>query len=144
MPRSLILGLGFVLLLASSGAWAVPPESLDEERRSRTAWWATVIGQYKYIPSPEDEDGVGGFFDQYEFTPNKSSSFPFELGIRDGGLDLFDAGDSPLFQVRLESPTSNLGVSGSDVDQPFFNQRLEALTRLEGIDIDFIYHRIRT
>jgi hypothetical protein len=144
MPRSLIIGLGCALLLASSGAWAVPPESLDEERGSRTAWWATVVGQYKYIPSPENDDSVGGFFDQYEYTPNKSSSFPFELGIRDGGLDLFDEGDSPLFQIRLESPTSNLGVSGSDIDQPFFNQRLDALTRLEGIDIDFLYHRIRT
>jgi hypothetical protein len=106
-------------------------------------WSVTAIGQYTSIPSPENDDDVGGWFDQYEFTPNKSSDFPFQLGLRDAALDVF-RGETAIFQARLWSPSSNLGVSGSAADAPFFNQRLEALTRLKGLDLDLSYRRIRT
>jgi hypothetical protein len=125
----------------SPGAHA---ESGDDELPISATWSATLTGQYEYIAPPENNDGVAGWFDQYDFTPNKSSSFPFEIGLRDGSLDLARGAQSPLFQARLESPTSNLGVSGSQIDQPFFNQRLDALTRLDGIDVDLFYRRIRT
>ena len=106
-------------------------------------WSVTAIGEYTSIPSPENDDDVGGWFDQYEFTPNKSSDFPFQLGLRDAALDVF-RGETAIFQARLWSPSSNLGVSGSEADEPFFNQRLEALTRLKGQDLDLSYRRIRT
>jgi hypothetical protein len=47
-------------------------------------------------------------------------------------------------QFRLESPTSNLGVSGSQIDDPFFNQRALLLGRLPGFDLDLRYRRMRT
>jgi hypothetical protein len=106
-------------------------------------WSGTLIGQYSNFPSPEDDDDVGGWFDQYEFTPNKDSGFPFQLGLGEGAFDLF-RGDTAIFQSRLSSPTSNLGVTGSFGEDPFFNQRLEALTRLEGLDFDLFYRRMRT
>ncbi len=138
------LGLALLMIGWPSGAGAESGASQDDESGRWSRWAATFIGQYKNIPPPVDDDDVGGWFDQYEFTPNKSSSFPFELGIREGDFDLFQSDDTPIFQARLESPTSNLGVSGSQVDQPFFNQRIDALTRLPGIDVDIFYRRIRT
>ncbi len=67
-----------------------------------------------------------------------------ELGIRDGSLDLIGAGDTPLLQARLRSSTSNLGVSGSQVDDPFFNQHIDVQGRERGIHLDLGYDRIRT
>jgi hypothetical protein len=115
----------------------------EEEPALRAVWSVTAIGQYTNTPSPENDNDVGGWFDQYEFTPNKSSDFPFQLGIRDASLDVFRE-ETAVFQGRLSSPTSNLGVSGSEVDDSFFNQRLYALTRLKGIELDLSYRRIRT
>jgi len=125
-----------------------PPASAESD--ARLEWSATVIGQGKVIAEREASDRVGGYFDQWEYTPNKSSGFPIELGVRDAAVDLFDAGDRPVFQLRLESPTSNLGISGPDVDQPFFNQRID--TRTRGLELgdhaewalDLDYARIRT
>jgi hypothetical protein len=108
-------------------------------------WSATAITQYRWIRPPDDDNDVTGFFDQYDFTPNKSSTAPFEIGLRDLSLDLFQGEDAETpFQLRFQSPTSNLGVSGSEVDQPFLNQRALALTRLDGFDIDLDYRRMRT
>ena len=107
-------------------------------------WSATPLLQLTRISSGEANDDVGGYFDQYLFTPNKSSAAPFELGLRDGSLDLLNASDSPLLQVRFQSPTSNLGVSGSQIDQPFFNQRLYALGRVDALSVDLEYWRFRT
>ncbi len=107
-------------------------------------WSLTPLLQWSVIQSPEADDHLGGFFDQYEFTPNKGSEVPFEIGIRDGALDVLGDNDTPRLQVRLASPTSNLGASGSQIDDPFFNQRLVALTRLEGVDLDLRYQRMRT
>ncbi|MBW2420018.1 MAG: hypothetical protein JRH19_15855, partial [Deltaproteobacteria bacterium] len=142
--RLLVLGLALPLLSGPLDAGAESGAPRDEEAARWHRWSATFIGQYKNMPSPVDDDDVGGWFDQYEFTPNKSSSFPFEIGIRDGDFDLFEGDDTPIFQARLESPTSNLGISGSQIDQPFFNQRLDVITRLEGIDVDLFYRRIRS
>lgn len=139
--RLVATGLAIVLL-----AWA-PSGLADSETDTtlRVGWSATLIGEVDIIPSPENDDHVGGWFDQYDFTPNKGSAFPFELGVRDGRLDLFRGDrETAVFQSRLWSPTSNLGVSGSQIDDPFFNQRVEALTRLQGIDLDLSYRRIRT
>ncbi len=147
MTRLAGTGLALLLIVGAAFARAESGESSEEPEgpaRLSTSWSATLIGQYRNTAPPENDDGVGGWFDQYEFTPNKASSFPFEIGIRDGAFDLFREGDTAIFQSRLESPTSNLGISGSQIDQPFFNQRLDALTRLEGFEIDFFYRRIRT
>ncbi len=105
----------------------------------------TSTGVYHWVEQDqEDDDDVTGFFDQYEFVPNKSSSFPFEIGVSDASLDLLGAGDTPLLQFRLESPASNLGVSGSQIAAPFFNQRALLLGRMPGLDLDLVYRRMRT
>jgi hypothetical protein len=140
----LFLGLPLVAAATEPGEVSPPAEPSQDEAGLRTTWSVTLTGQYTEVDSPEDDDDVGGFFDQYEFTPNKSSSFPFEIGIRDGAVDVLGEKDTAIFQARLASPTSNLGVSGSQADDPFFNQRLDALFRLEGLAIDFDYRRIRT
>jgi hypothetical protein len=116
----------------------------SEEEGPKLRWSLTPMGEYRWIESGEDDDDVTGFFDQYEFVPNKSSAFPFEIGVRDASLDLLGAGDTPLLQFRLESPTSNLGVSGSEIADPFFNQRALLLGRLPGLDLDLRYRRMRT
>jgi len=139
-----VAATGLALLLATAPVGAVAEEPASEADEFRVEWSATGITQYRWIESPEDDNHVAGFFDQYEFTPNKSSSAAFELGLRDGALDLFRGEDEPVFQLRFLSPTSNLGVSGSQADDPFFNQRAEALTRFDGIDVDLFYRRMRT
>lgn len=117
----------------------------EEEEGLELRWSLTPTGTYHWIESDdEDDDDVTGFFDQYEFVPNKSSAFPFELGLRDASLDLLGTGDTPLLQFRLESPSSNLGVSGSQIEDPFFNQRALLLGRLPGLDLDLRYRRMRT
>jgi hypothetical protein len=107
-------------------------------------WSLTPIVQLHVIESPEDDDGVTGFFDQYEFVPNKSSDFPVQLGIRDAALDLFDAGQTPRLQLRLDSPTSNLGISGSEIGDPFLAQRALLLGRFRPLEFDLRYWRMRT
>ena len=132
--------LGFALIgavLVGAPTWAAADEV---EMR----WSLTPFAQYTWTDQDEDDDDVTGFFDQYEFTPNKSSSFPLEIGLRDASLDLFSEGETPLLQFRLESPTSNLGVSGNQADDPFFNQRALLLGRYGGFALDLGYHRIRT
>lgn len=129
--------IGAVLLCAHARA-----EEGAEETEIR--WSLTPFVQYTWIDPDEDNDDVTGFFDQYDFTPNKSSSFPFEIGLRDASLDLLGAGETPLLQFRLESPTSNLGVSGNQIDDPFFNQRALLLGRYGGFALDVNYQRIRT
>jgi hypothetical protein len=107
-------------------------------------WSLSPLVQAKSIPSPEDDDDVGGFFDQYEFTPNKGSDVPLEIGIREGALDFFSETETPIFQLRFASPSSNLGLTGSAGEDPFFDQRLAALARVDGLDVDLRYGRTRT
>jgi hypothetical protein len=120
-----------------------PAEAQAETLRLR--WSLTPIATYHWVEQDqEDDDHQTGFFDQYEFVPNKSSDFPVQIGIGDASLDLLGPRDTPLLQVRFESPTSNLGVSGSQIDDPFFNQRALLLGRLPGFDLDLRYRRMRT
>jgi opacity protein-like surface antigen len=122
----------------------VDEEASEEDDALQLRWSLTPTGVYHWIDSDEDDDDVTGFFDQYEFVPNKSSAFPFELGVRDAAVDLLGENETPLLQFRLESPTSNLGISGSQIDDPFFNQRALLLGRLPGFDLDLRYRRLRT
>ena len=137
MVRRLHFGLSLFASLLLVG-----PASADEEFES--LWSATLMGQLRVISDEEARNGVGGFFDQYDFTPNKSSALPFELGIRDASYDLLGSGETPRLQFRLQSPTSNLGVSGSQIGSPFLNQRVDLLGRFQGIHFDLDYRRIRT
>jgi hypothetical protein len=129
------IGLIAALLLARPGG-------ADEELDVR--WSATLDGTFKVFEDQEADDGVSGFFDQYEYTPNKSDGVPFQLGIPEASLDVFGEGDTPRLQFRLESPTSNLGVTGRDIDRPFLNQRADILGRQEGVSVDLDYRRFRT
>jgi len=124
------------LLLAASVA--------ADAEEFETLWSATLMGQFRTIASEEADDDVTGFFDQYEFVPNKSSALPFEFGVRDAAFDLFNSRGTPRLRFRLESPTSNLGVSGSQIDEPFLNQRAELGGRFDGFDFDIDYRRFRT
>jgi hypothetical protein len=107
-------------------------------------WSTTLIADFQSIGDPWRYDDATTYFDQWEWTPNKGSAFPVELGIRDAAFDYLAGGDTPVWQVRFRSPTSNLGVSGPQIDDPFLNQRGEVVGRLDGIEIDLDYRRIRT
>jgi hypothetical protein len=119
------------------------PEADETATDWRVRWTASVTGQASAIGSEEDSDNRGGFLDRYDFTPNKGGSFPFEIGLSDAELDIFED-DAQRLLLRLQSPSSNLGITGSDIDDPFFNQRGLALIRLDDIQVDFHYHRMRT
>jgi opacity protein-like surface antigen len=139
----LVAILGLLMATAALAEETEPDEAQTEQPRLR--WSLTPIATYHWVePDQEDDDDVTGFFDQYEFVPNKSSDFPFQIGVGDASLDLLGSRDTPLLQLRLESPTSNLGVSGSQVSDPFFNQRALLLGRLPGFDLDLRYRRMRT
>jgi hypothetical protein len=147
VARSLVSSL--VLCIALSAAVSVRGEenevmTVEPPTQPRVVWSATMIADFEFIDSEDGPDDVGGFFDQYEFTPNKSSSLPFEIGIRDASFDLIGDHGTKLLQVRYVSPTSNLGLSGSEIDDPFFNQRLDAYGRRPGIAFDLHYRRMRT
>jgi hypothetical protein len=119
-----------------------PARAEDEEFEH--LWSTTLMGQFRFMTDDVANDYVGDFFDQYDFTPNKSSSVPFELAIRDAAWDVLGPGETPRMQFRFESPTSNLGVSGSQIDQPFLNQRADLFGRLDGLAFDLRYWRFRT
>jgi hypothetical protein len=130
------------LLLSHPSAAEPPPASSGPDLDVR--WSVTLEGTFPFLDDQESDDNVTGFFDQYEFTPNKSDGVPFQLGIPDAFVDVFAEGDTPRLQFRLASPTSNLGVTGPDVDQPFLNQRADLFGRLPGLHLDVDYRRFRT
>jgi hypothetical protein len=140
MRRTPVIGFAAWMAIVLASA----PSPAEEQEELSLQWSLSPSLQYHYIESPEDDDDVTGFFDQYEFVPNKSSSFPLQLGIRDAALDLFSEGETPVLQLRLNSPTSNLGLSGSEAGDPFFNQRALALGRFDLFDFDLRYWRSRT
>lgn len=107
-------------------------------------WSASLEAALHNIASHEADDDVTGFFDQYQFIPNKSSALPVELGLSEAAFDLLGAGETPELQFRLDSPTSNLGISGSEADHPFLNQRALLSGRLPGFSADVHYRRLRT
>jgi hypothetical protein len=107
-------------------------------------WSATTIADFSVIDTEDGPSDIGGFFDQYDFTPNKNDTVPVEIGVSDASFDWIGTDETPYLQLRYFSPTSNLGVSGSEIDDPFFNQRLDAYGRLRGMSLDLHYRRIRT
>ena len=118
--------------------------SVDERSSDREIRWSTTLfGQLKGIESPQDDDGLGGFFDQYEYTPNKDGAIALELGVREASFDWIED-RAPRLQLRYHSPTSNLGVTGSDFDNAFFGQRALVLGRSEAFQLDLDYRRLRT
>ena len=123
------------LLLAQSG-------TADEELDVR--WSATLEGRFKVLEKQEANDDFTGFFDQWEYTPNKDDATAFQLDIPEASLDVFAEGDTPRLQFRLESPTSGLGVTGSDIDRPFLNQRADLFGRRPGVGLDLDYRRFRS
>jgi hypothetical protein len=137
MERSGRIAIGLIasLLLAPSGA-------ADEELDVR--WSATLEGRFKVLEKQEQNDDFTGFFDQWEYTPNKDDATAFQLDIPEASLDVFAEGDTPRLQFRLESPTSGLGVTGSDIDRPFLNQRADLYGRRPGVGLDLDYRRFRT
>jgi hypothetical protein len=131
------LGVGLLTALSLLPS-AARAEDLD------ALWSATFETVFKIIDDEEKDDNVTGFFDQYEYTPNKHATPVAELGISEASFDLFRSDETPVLQFRLLSPTSNLGVSGSDIDQPFLNQRIDLLGRLPSTALDLRYRRLRT
>jgi hypothetical protein len=126
------LGVG-ALLLAPLAGWA---------EDYRVEWSAALEAALHGIASQEADDGVTGFFDQYRFTPNKGTTPPIEIGLSEASLDLLGVGDEPLLRFRLASPTSNLGITGSD--HAFLNQRALLLGARRGLFLDLRYRRLRT
>jgi hypothetical protein len=145
LPFSTAAAIGVLLSIGASAAWTeeAPGEEPQSGSDRKILWSTTAFGQLKVIDSPQDDDGRGGFFDQYDYTPNKDGSVAVELGIRDASLDWIEDRD-PVLQFRYASPTSNLGVSGSDFDNAFFNQRALLLGRTDAFRLDVEYRRLRT
>lgn len=136
------LALGLVATLLLGGAAGAENDSPDQEFEH--LWSATLMGQLLFMTDAVANDHVGDFFDQYDFTPNKSSALPVELGVSEASWDILGASDTPRMQLRFRSPTSNLGISGSQVDQPFLNQQADLFVRLAGLSVDMRYWRLRT
>lgn len=113
----------FAILLVANPIWAdeepEPESESEQDAEVEQVWSATVIGEFKKISDAEAHDDVGAFFDQYEFTPNKGSSVPIELGIRDFSYDRFvGPGETPPSTVSfresdLESRCIGLGYRPS-------------------------------
>ncbi|UCE87735.1 MAG: hypothetical protein JSU66_08525, partial [Deltaproteobacteria bacterium] len=131
----------FVTLFVSAPAAAEGEYELD--------WSATFEARLKDFQSPEDDDDVAGFFDQYEFTRNKDKQPTIELGLSEFALDLLEIGEeteTPRLQFRMRSPTSNLNVSGQSfyIGEYFLNQRADLYARPDGLALDIDYRRFRT
>lgn len=143
--RHALAALAFLLALQGGlPALAEDEEDAASESESTFRWSLTPTVELRFVDPDEDDDGVTGFLDQYEFVPNESVGVPVELGLRDAALDWLGPAETPRLQLRYESPTSNLGVSGSQVGEPFWNQRSLILGRTPGIDFDLRYRRLRT
>jgi len=144
-PLVLVVTLASLAIASASASEepAEPTPAPEAQAGRRLLWSTTVFGAYKGVHSSYDNDGLGGFFDQYEFTPNKASGGSLELGIRDASFDWIED-DAPRIQFRYDSPTSNLGVSGADLDNAFQNQRALLLGRTEAFQLDVDYRRLRT
>lgn len=129
-------GIAACLLLA------LPDPVIAEDQDYEMRWSASIEAALHAIASHEADDHVTGFFDQYEFTPNKSDFGAFELGVTEGMFDLLGEAETPIVQFRLASPTSNLGLPG--VEHSFLNQRAVLLAKHRGLFLDLNYRRIRT
>jgi hypothetical protein len=146
-----LLASAAIVLIGSTGLGSRPALA-DEPTRDQAPgadwadarrWSATIMGQIDGIHSDQDDDGVGGFFDQYEFTPNKDPGIGFQIGVRDASFDWIED-RRPVLQLRFESPSANLGLSGDDIDKPFLNQRADLRARSDSLRLDADYRRFRT
>ena len=106
-------------------------------------WKASLLTRFTALGSEEDSGDVGGFFDQYLFTPNKGSAFPLEIGLGEARFDLLED-DTPRLILLYESPSSNLGITGEDIEDPFLNQHARIFARSPHLAFDARYRRIRT
>lgn len=140
-----VLAMGFALTGSGDGRAEEDPDDalMGADPLDARLWSATLIGQLNGIHSDQDDDGVSGFFDQYRYTPNKSPGIALELGLREARFDWIEDRET-LLQVRFDSPSSNLGISGSDIDEPFWNQRGLLLGRTRAFRLDAEYRRLRT
>lgn len=134
MDQARRLGVAVGVLLLTSG----PATADDYEIR----WSASLEAALHSIASQEADDDVTGFFDQYEFVPNKDDDVPAEIGLTEASFDLLGAGETPLLRFRLDSPTSNLGIT--DPAHPFLNQRALLSGGHNGLFLDLRYRRLRT
>jgi hypothetical protein len=107
-------------------------------------WSASIEAVVKDFESPVDDDGITGFFDQYEFTADKDRDLPIQLALPELSLDVLGAEETPLLQFRFLSPTSNLGVTDVSDGGFFLNQRADLFARREGYALDVDYRRMRT
>ena len=144
------LALALIPLVSANASAEEPKEETEtietasgREPARSLLWSTTLFGQFNAIHSPQNDRANGGFFDQYEFTPNKNGDFPFEIGVRNASFDLVEDRE-PLLQFRYESPTSNLDGSGSDLEGSFTNQRALLLGRHGAFALDIDYRRMRT
>jgi hypothetical protein len=131
-------GFAACLLLALPGA--VKAEDEDYEM----TWSASIEAAFHKIASHEANDDVTGFFDQYQFTPNKDDAGGLEIGLTAAKFDLLGGEETPIVRFRLASPTSNLGLGQSDADHPFLNQRAVLVAKHRGFFLDLQYRRMRT
>jgi hypothetical protein len=107
-------------------------------------WSASLEAAYHEIASHEADDDVTGFFDQYQFTPNKDDDLTVELGVTEAMFDLLGAEETPKLRFRLSSPTSNLGLGQPGLEDPFLNQRAAIFGAHRGLFLDLHYRRLRT
>jgi hypothetical protein len=131
-------GIAACVLLSLPGVVAAQ----DQEYEIR--WSASLEAAFHKIASHESDGDVTGFFDQYQFTPNKDNVGGLEFGLTEAMFDLFGEEETPILRFRLASPTSNLGLGQNAVEHPFLNQRAELFATHNGLFLDVDYRRMRT
>ncbi len=132
-----------IILAATSLLAAVPAAAGDYN----FDWSGTFQLRFLDFESPVDDDSRTGFFDRYEFVSNKHDEPAVEFGLSALDLDLLaEEGETPKLQLRLRSPTSNLGISGGGLEggESFLNQRVLLQAQHRGVSIDLDYRRLRT
>ena len=80
MKRTIRSGVGALAALLL----AVPAFAEEYEVK----WSASIEAVVKDFESPVDDDGITGFFDQYEFTADKDRDLPFQLALPELSLDV--------------------------------------------------------
>ena len=132
-----------IILAATSLLAAAPAAAGDYE----IDWSGSFELRFLDFESPVDDDSKTGFFDRYEFVSNKHDEPAVEFGLSAFDLDLLaEQGETPKLQLRLRSPTSNLGISGGDLEggESFLNQRVLLQAQHRGMSLDLDYRRLRT
>jgi hypothetical protein len=144
------LPIRFACLVVAASLLAPQAFANDDEKGYepyegyRLDWSGTFLLHLRDFESPADDDDVTGFFDLHEFTRNKDEQPSVGFGLGEFDLDLFAEEETPLLQLRLDSPTSNLNFSGQTfrIDEFFLNQRAELFARPRGLELDLDYRRM--